>query len=67
MEKSESAECAKMMIEIAQCSDDLFWYKDLVGQTMAVSEVSVRDYYVMHGGRLRGILWKDAVIKEKSS
>ena len=34
---------------------------------MAVTDITVRDYYVMHKGMLKGVLWKDAAIIEKSS
>lgn len=65
--QSEKIEAAQVWIEIVQCSSESFWYRDLVGQKMAVTDITVRDYYVMHKGMLKGVLWKDAAIIEKSS
>ena len=67
MKNKDRIAAANIQIEITQCSSELFWYRDLVGHRLPVADISVRDYYVMHGGHLKGILWKDAAIIEKSS
>lgn len=43
-------------IKVVKCSFENFWYNDKIGQTFTVVEDSVRDYYVLDGGVVRGIL-----------
>jgi hypothetical protein len=43
-------------IKVVKCSFEKFWYSDKIGETFTVVEDSTRDYYVLDGSSLRGIL-----------
>jgi hypothetical protein len=53
-------------IKITSCSFDTFWYNDRIGDIFEIVGYSLRDYYVMDGDRVKGILIKDVVLIKKS-
>ena len=53
-------------IKITGCSYDTFWYNNQIGKVFEIIDYSLRDYYVMHGDKVKGILIKDAVLIKKS-
>ncbi len=65
MEKS--IETADLRIEVKKCTSDKFWYCELIGHKLKIEDISIRDFYVIHDGKLRGILRKDAEFLNKKN
>jgi hypothetical protein len=63
----KSVKVSSSTIKVVKCSFNSFWYNDLIGSEFIIQDDSIRDFFVLHEGRIKSILKTDADFIDKKN